>query len=87
PSTGKPNNDAGYSNTEYDRFFRDAENSVDRAQREHDFDEMENIVARDVPFAPLYARLNDRLVNPLVVGWEDNMLDSVNWKQISLREP
>jgi len=86
-STGNPNNDAGYSNPQYDRIFRDAETSSDRAQREHDFDEMENIVAQEVPYAPLFARLNDHLVHPLVVGWDDNLVDVTNWKQISLREP
>jgi oligopeptide transport system substrate-binding protein len=86
-STGNPNNDAGYSNAQYDRLFRDAENSADRAQRERDFDAMENIIAEEVPYAPLYARLNDHLVSPLVIGWEDNPVDVINWKEISLRAP
>ncbi len=86
-STNNPNNDAGYSNSEYDRYFRDAESALDPEQRKHDFDAMEKLLAQEVPYAPIFEMSNAHLVHPSVVGWADNMIDVTNWKEISLREP
>ncbi len=83
-ATGNPNNDAGWSDPEFDRAYKEADDSVDPEVRRRAFDVQEARLAESMPYAPLYYWNKPMLVLPSVRGWVPNAFGHVEWKEISL---
>jgi oligopeptide transport system substrate-binding protein len=83
-ATGNPNNDTAWSNAVYDRAYADAEQAGTDAARRAAFDVMENLIAREAPYAPLYFTNRARLVHPSVRGWRDNSVQVIDWTGLYL---
>jgi oligopeptide transport system substrate-binding protein len=84
-TSGDPNNDSAWSNRDYDAAFARADATPDPAVRRAAFDTMSNLLAREVPYAPLYHANQGFLLAPSVRGWQSNPLRIVDWRQLSLQ--
>jgi oligopeptide transport system substrate-binding protein len=65
-----------YSNPAYDGELDAALNSADPAARTAHMQRAETILLADMPVAPLYYLASRNLVNPRVLGWQDNPIDT-----------
>jgi oligopeptide transport system substrate-binding protein len=83
-TTGDPNNNSAWSSREYDAAFASADATPDPMKRRTAFDTMENLYARDVPYAPLYHANAGFLLHPTVHGWRNNPLHIIDWRQLWL---
>jgi oligopeptide transport system substrate-binding protein len=83
-ATGDPNNDSGFSDRAYDDAYAASQAAPDAAGRRAQFDAMEAINAREVPYAPLYYTNRGFLVHPSVRGWRDNLIEMVDWREVYL---
>jgi oligopeptide transport system substrate-binding protein len=77
-------NYTGWKDAEYDRAYRRADRAETEADRRDGLDAMERILAREVPFAPLFFVNQPRLVSPQVRGWRDNAIGSIDWRELWL---
>jgi oligopeptide transport system substrate-binding protein len=68
-------NFGGYSNADFDRSARIAENTMDIAARFRLFAEAEAIGLKDVGVIPTHFNVTRNLVSPAVKGWQDNPED------------
>lgn len=75
--TGSPNNDANYSNSEYDNLVQNASKEQDPVKRAELYKQAEEILMRDMPVAPIYYYNIVYLLNSRVkglhiskLGWE-----------------
>lgn len=82
--TGDPNNDTGAGFADYDEAFAASDRTADREGRRKAFDAMEAINAREVFFAPVYYANQGFLVHPSVLGWRDNAIDTIDWRELHL---
>ena len=82
--TGDPNNDAGWSDPRYDAAFRAVNNAPDEAARRAAIARCEQLIADEVPYAPVYHSIVNQLVHPTVVGWRDNSVRAIDWTALSL---
>jgi oligopeptide transport system substrate-binding protein len=78
------NNDAGYSNGDYDKLLDSAAGSADPEARRHLLESAEKLLLDDYPAIPLYFYVSKRLVKPYIVGVKPNALDRVYSKSISI---
>jgi oligopeptide transport system substrate-binding protein len=75
--TGDGNNETGWSNARYDELLHQANETVDPAQREKDFQQAESILIHDeLPILPLYiyVGVNYFDTNKILGIWE-NLVD------------
>ena len=82
--SGNPNNDSGWSNAEFDRAYRAAEQTTSKEERTRLFDRQEEILAAEVPYAPLYFATKCCLIAREVRGYDPNGEGSITWTAISL---
>ena len=73
--TGHGQNHTGYSNPDYDRLLRRAEQEIVSVRRQRLMREAERLLLQDQPLLPLYTYVTKRLVSPQVGGWAPNIMD------------
>lgn len=83
-TSGDPNNDSAWSNRDYDAAFARSDTVLLPAERHAAFDTMSAILAREVPYAPLYQANLGYLLRSSVHGWRSNRLRAVDWRQLWL---
>jgi len=83
-TSGDPNNDSAWSNRDYDAAFAAADATLVPARRHAAFDAMSALLAREVPYAPLYHANQGFLLDPSVHGWLNNRLRIIDWRQLWL---
>lgn len=81
---GSAENLAGWRNPEFDRAYESAEHAAQRELRTAGFDTMERLIQEEAPYAPLYFYNQCQLVHPSLKGWQGNMLQAMDWRQLSL---
>jgi ABC-type oligopeptide transport system substrate-binding subunit len=81
---GNPSNMPGYENEEYDSLMRRAAGQVDPQRRRLFLEEAERVLLADHPVIPLYFYVSKHLVSPVVIGWEDNVLNYHYSQHLSL---
>lgn len=85
--TGDPNNDAGWSDPRYDAAFAAVNAAPDEPARRAAIERCEQLIAEEVPYAPVYFSVQNRLVHPTVVGWRGNPLQAIDWSALALARP
>jgi len=75
--TGSPNNDAKYSNPEYDRLVEAASKEQDPAKRAQYYHDAEDILMEDMPIIPMHYYSQNYMLQPHIknmhvspLGWE-----------------
>ena len=58
-----------YSNPKYDEVLEKAQSAVDLKSRNQFYNQAEQILAKDMPIAPIYYFMQSRLVNPKLGGY------------------
>lgn len=84
-TTNNGNNDAKYSNKEYDKLVEDANNSSDVQKRWKMMQQADKILAEDAPMAPLYQITEAYMVNSHVKGVEFGPLGTTYFKEVSVK--
>ncbi|WP_107852793.1 ABC transporter substrate-binding protein [Oceanimonas marisflavi] len=79
------NNDGKYSNPEFDRLMAESRLVSDDTARNSLYAQAEEILAVDMPIAPIYQYVKARLVQPHVGGYPDNPLDNIYSKDLYIR--
>ncbi len=77
--TGNPQNNAGYSNAEYDKLIADAKVELDDAKRTELLHKAEDIFIKEMPVIPLYSYTNVLCVKPNVKGTVKSALGQMNF--------
>lgn len=67
--SGSANNEAGYSNPEVDALLDEADRETDEAARLELYQQAEELIVEDMPWAPLYHGKASYLVKPYVHGY------------------
>lgn len=62
-------NIAKFRSADYDRVLEQASHETDPAERNADYNRAEQIIAEQVPIAPIYQYTNGRLIKPWVKGY------------------
>lgn len=76
-------NDMGYANPEYDSIMDKALAATDTKTRNENYQKAEAILAKDMPFAPIYQYVAVRQVNPQVGGYpKANAQDNIYSKDL-----
>jgi oligopeptide transport system substrate-binding protein len=86
-TTGDPNNDSNWSNREYDAAFAATDATGVPAERQAAFDTMEQLLAREAPYSPLFFMNQGFLQHPSVHGWRSNPLHIIDWRALWLEDP
>ena len=73
--TGNGNNNADYSNPDFDRLVDAAGQEPDNVRRYRLFEQAERVLDDDVAFIPLYYYATRHLVKPYLRGWQSNVMD------------
>lgn len=68
-------NDAAYSNPEYDRLLEAASSETDMRERAALLQEAERVMLEDYPVIPLYFPVSKHLVKPYVQGYLPNIMN------------
>lgn len=76
------NNDGKYSNPEFDKLMDSSRDQVDVAARNKLYIQAEEILAKDMPIAPIYQYVTARMVKPYVGGYPANPLDNLYSKDM-----
>ncbi|GAA3708902.1 ABC transporter substrate-binding protein [Oceanisphaera sediminis] len=71
------NNDGKYSNPEFDALMKASRAIVEPEARNAKYTQAEEILAEDMPIAPIYQYVTARLVQQYVGGYPDNPLDNL----------
>ncbi len=82
-----PSNQTGWRSAQYDQVFARSEAAATDRERQAAFDEMEKLLATEMPFIPLFHGDNAMLVHPSVQGWRDNGLGYIDWRELWLAAP
>ncbi len=77
--TGNPQNNAGYSNAEYDKLIADAKVELDDAKRTELLHKAEDIFIKDMPIIPIYSYTNVLCIKPKVKGTVKSALGQMNF--------
>lgn len=77
--TGNPQNNAGYSNAEYDKLIGAAKVELDDAKRTELLHKAEDIFIKEMPIIPLYSYTNVLCVKPKVKGTVKSALGQMNF--------
>lgn len=81
---GSPNNDAGYANANYDSLLDSAATSADPSYRRHFLEHAENLMLSEYPVIPIYYLSSKRLIKPYVKGAQNNPLNKLYSKHLSI---
>lgn len=73
--TGGENNDAAFSNKQYDRLIEQAKFELDPQKRLQMLYEAEEILVTELPIIPIYHYVSRNLVRPHLQGFHNNVLD------------
>ncbi|WP_310598230.1 ABC transporter substrate-binding protein [Aeromonas aquatica] len=76
------NNDGKYSNATFDKLMNESRDQVDDASRNKLYVQAEEILAKDMPIAPIYQYVTARMVKPFVGGYPANPLDNLYSKDM-----
>ena len=76
------NNDGKYSNPTFDKLMSESRNQVDAEARNKLYVQAEEILAKDMPIAPIYQYVTSRMVKPYVGGYPANPLDNLYSKDM-----
>jgi oligopeptide transport system substrate-binding protein len=76
-----------YSNPKYDALLREANSQTDGARRFGLLQQAEATMLAEQPLIPLYFYVSKHLVNPRVRGWQDNVMNVIYSKDLSLDTP
>ncbi len=68
-TSGNDRNFAFYANPKYDEVIAKAQTAVDEKERNQYYDQAEQILAQDMPIAPIYYFMQSRLVKPNLQGY------------------
>ncbi len=82
--TGAGNNQTGWSNAAYDRVLRASTSAPTEAERMADYQQLEQILADEVPVIPIYFYTRVYAINSKVKGWVPQLIDNRAWKWIDL---
>ncbi|CAM3549594.1 peptide ABC transporter substrate-binding protein [Paraphotobacterium marinum] len=74
-TTGNAQNDAQWSNKDYDNLFAKSFETEDQEKRKDLFYKMSELIAKDVPAMPVFYGLNTHLIKPDLKGVMSNPLD------------
>ncbi len=77
-----PNNQTGWRNPEYDGILNQARREMDLTKRRQLYDQLDQILADEMPLIPIGFYARARLVDPSVDGWPTNALEAVVWTRI-----
>jgi oligopeptide transport system substrate-binding protein len=73
--SGNGNNNALYSNPEFDRLIDAAGQEPDNAKRYRLFEQADRLLSDDAAYIPLYFYATRHLVKPYLRGWQSNVMD------------
>jgi oligopeptide transport system substrate-binding protein len=83
--TGGGNNNTGFADPRYDDLvLRQAPQAATDEARLAIFQEAETLLMEQMPIIPLYTYTSKHLVHPSVSGMPPNLMDSANFKYVSL---
>jgi oligopeptide transport system substrate-binding protein len=82
--TGGGNNDAKWSNPEYDRLLTLASQTIDQEQRYEFLQQAEAILMDELPICPIYFYVSSYLLHPAVKNWHATILDHQPYKYVRL---
>jgi oligopeptide transport system substrate-binding protein len=82
--TRSPNNDAGYSNKQFDALLDDAAATADASDRKLLLEKAENLMLSEYPVIPIYFYSSKRLIKPYVKGARTNPLNRLYSKHLSI---
>lgn len=82
--TGGGNNQTGWSHPGYDRVLRSALAQPDETSRMAVYQQLETILADEVPVIPIYFYTRIYAISPKVKNWVETPLDNRGWKWIDL---
>ncbi len=68
-TSGNDRNFAFYANPKYDEVIAKAQTAVDEKERNQYYNQAEQILAQDMPIAPIYYFMQSRLVKPNLQGY------------------
>lgn len=84
--TGGGNNHTGWSNPGYDRLIRGALDTKTEAERMAVYQQLETILADEVPIIPIYFYSRIYAISPRVKNWVSTPLDNRAWKWVDLAD-
>jgi len=70
-----------FSSADYDKVIADASRETSEARRNDDYNKAEQIIATEVPIAPIYQYTNGRLIKPWVKGYPITNPEDVAYSQ------
>lgn len=82
--TGGGNNDARWSNADYDRLIREAGRTADLQKRLELFQQAEAILMDELPIIPVYFYTRVYALHPSVQGWYPTILDNHPYQHLWL---
>jgi oligopeptide transport system substrate-binding protein len=85
-TSSKQENFARFSNSDYDRLMDVASLTSDQGKRARLLGQAEQILLREMPVLPIFFNVSKNLVSTRVKGWEDNLLNTVYAKNLSLEK-
>ena len=78
------NNFSNYCSTEYESKINNAQNTIDATAQTNAYKSAIHTVLNDYPVVPLIEPAQQRLVKPRVHGYQDNYLDNIQSKWMTL---
>jgi oligopeptide transport system substrate-binding protein len=82
----KQQNYSKFSNPEYDRLMEEASFTGDAAKRAALLEQAEGVLLEEMPVLPVYFYVSKNLVSPRVSGWQDNTVNAVYVRNLSLAD-
>jgi ABC-type oligopeptide transport system substrate-binding subunit len=82
----KQQNYARFSHPEYDRLMDEASLTGDAAKRATLLEQAEGLLLEELPVIPIYFYVSKNLVSPRITGWQDNLLNAVYARNLSLAD-
>jgi oligopeptide transport system substrate-binding protein len=77
-------NETGWSNAEYDRLIKAADEALTQEQRYAIYQKAEALFLEEVPAIPIYFYTRPALIHPALKGWHPNLLDYHPYKYVYL---
>ena len=82
----KQQNYSRFSNPEYDRLMDEASLTGDVRNRAALLEQAEGILLEELPVIPIYFYVSKNLVSTKIMGWQDNPLNAVYVRNLSLAD-
>ncbi|HEY6132268.1 MAG TPA: peptide ABC transporter substrate-binding protein [Halioglobus sp.] len=84
---GGGNNNTGFCDSQYDEWIqRQAPRATSREERYAIFRAAETRLMEQMPIIPIYTYTSNHLIHPSVRGMPANLMDSINFKYVSLEK-